>query len=215
MYAAIQFVVLTATAMIVYAGGTYADPSAAGYDLARNFLSELGATRTWSGQPNHPSAVLFGIALGGVGVAFVGFAGAWRAFAFERGRARGAGLAAQLFGTGSGAAFLAVAVTPVNLALDLHNTFVVAAFGLLFGYAATLTLVSWRNGITGVRLAASAAYLLLVGVYFAVVAVAIRTGVATDHGRMLLVVAQKVVAGASMLYIAYLTLATRSQLAAA
>lgn len=203
LYASIQFVVLCTVAMAVYADH---------YDFTFNFLSELGATRGWSGAPNHAAMVLFSIALGSLGLAVIVFAGAWRAFAFGRGRAREVGLVSQAFGTGSGAAFVAVALTPVNLALDAHNTFVVAAFGLLLGYAASTTLVWWKNGATRVQLAASLAYVLLVGVYFAVVAVAVQTGVATPHGREILVVSQKAIAGVSMLYVAYLTLSTRRQL---
>ncbi len=195
-YAAIQFVVLVVAAMFVFPGG---------YDFAMNFLSELGGTRTWTGQGNLPGAVLFSIALATLGLAFVAFAGAWRAFAFARGRARPAGVAAQLFGTGSGAAFVAVAVTPVNVALDLHNTFVVAAFGLLLGYAAAMTFVSWRNGIARGQLVASASYLVLVAAYFAVVAYGVSAGIATEHGRRILVLSQKAIVGVSMLYIAYLT----------
>ena len=212
LYAAIQFVALTAIAMAVYAGGTTADPWSSGYDFTGNFLSDLGATRAWSGAPNHASSILFGIALGSIGLAFIAFAGAWRAFAFTRGRAVIAGLAAQLFGTASGAAFVGVAVTPVNRALDLHNTFVLAAFGLLLCYAACMTLVWWRNGATRARVATSVAYLLLVCAYVAVVVVAVRAGVWTERGRILMVVSQKVIVGASMLYVAYLTLATRRQL---
>ncbi len=203
MYAAFQFVVLTAIAMRVFPGG---------YSFFHNFFSELGGTRTWAGQANTTGAVLFSIALGSLGFAFVAFAGAWRAFAFAHGRARPAGVAAQLFGTGSGAAFVAVAVTPVNVALELHNTFVVAAFGLLLGYAAAMTLVSWRNGIPRRQLVASTAYLVLVAAYFAVVAYGVSAGIATARGRMILVVSQKIVVAASMLFIAYLTTATRRQL---
>jgi hypothetical protein len=204
LYAAIQFVALTAIAMALYA-----EP----YDLAGNFLSELGATRTWSGAPNHASAALFAIALGTLGLATIGFAGAWRAFAFGRGRARAVGWAAHGLGAASGAAFVAIAVAPVNLAVDLHNAFVIAAFGLLFGYVCAMTLLWWRNGASRVQLATSVAYVVLVGVYFAVVAVAVRTGVTTAHGKMLLVVSQKAVAAASMVYVGYLTVATRRQLA--
>ncbi|MBK9032473.1 MAG: hypothetical protein IPL61_14380 [Myxococcales bacterium] len=213
LYAAIQFVVLTAIAMVAYAGGSFADPSSRGYQFTRNFLSELGATRSWGGRPNHVSAGLFALALGGLGLAFAAFAGTWRAFAFGRGRARRAGVAAQACGTASGAAFLAVAVTPINVALTLHNAFVTAAFGLLFGYAASITVVSWRNGAPRARLAASLAYLLLVGAYFATVVVAVRTGVTTARGFQMMVISQKLVAGASMLFIGYVTLATRRELA--
>jgi hypothetical protein len=203
LLAALNFVVLTTIAMYVYAEH---------YEFSFNFLSELGATRTWAGAPNHPSAVLFGLALGGVGTGFIGFAGAWRAFAFERKRARAAGIAAQLFGTASGAAFVAVAVTPVNVALELHNTFVLAAFGLLLCFAASMTILIARNGATLARMLASVWYLLVVAGYVAVVAYAVRVGVVTERGHRLLVVSQKIVAAASMLYIAYFTLDTRSRL---
>ena len=43
LYAAIQFVALTAIAMAVYAGGTTANPWSPGYDFTGNFLSDLGA----------------------------------------------------------------------------------------------------------------------------------------------------------------------------
>ena len=201
LYAAIQFVVLTAIAMRVRAGG---------YDFFGNFLSELGATRTWTGLPNHPSAVLFGIALGTLGVAFVAFAGTWRAFAFDRGRVRALGIVGQVLGTLSGLAFLGVAVTPIDHALDLHNTLVIAAFGLLLGYAVTLTIVWGLNGAARSHLASSIAYVLLVCGYGVSVAVAVRVGLGTERSLWILVVSQKVVAYASMLHIIYLTLAIRS-----
>lgn len=212
LYCALQFLALVTLAIVVYAGGTYRDPLAPGYDLARNFLSELGAFHSWAGQPNHPSAVMFSIALGSIGLAFVAFAPAWRAFAFARRRARAAGIAAQICGTLSGAAFVAVACTPVDVALDYHNRFVLCAFGFLLGYAAMITLVQWRNGATRVRLVASVAYLLAVGAYFASVMIAVKTGVFSDSGHMLLVVSQKLIVAVSMLYVAYMGLAIRRQL---
>ena len=212
-YAAIQFVVLTTVAMQVYAGGKLLDRSAPGYDLFGNFLSDLGATRAWSGHPNHVAAVLFSVALGTLGITFMAFAGSWSSFAFAHGRARGVGIASRVFGTTSGAAFVGVAVTPVNLALDLHNAFVVAAFALLLGYAATLTYVFARNGASRTWLVVSAVYLVLVGGYVAVVVVAIRTGITSARGLWILVASQKAIAYASMLYVLYLASATRSQLA--
>src|SRR5262245_40923343 len=139
LYAALQFIVLTTIAMRVYAGGTVADQSSSGYDFFNNFFSDLGATYSWSGAPNRAASVLFGIALGSLGAAFVAFAGTWRAFAFARGRARAAGIAAQVFGTLSGTAFVVVALAPVNRAINVHNAAVVSAFGLLLGYAACMT----------------------------------------------------------------------------
>lgn len=214
LYAAAQFVVLVALGMWQYAGGTWADRSTHGYTFTANFLSDIGATRSWSGESNVVSSVLFGIALGSLGAAVIAFAGAWRAFAFERGRARFAGIAAQVFATTSGAAFVGIAVTPANLALDLHNGFVIAAFGLLLGFAASMTILTWKNGATRTRLATSVAYLVLVAAYAFVVAGAVRPGGSDEHRLAVLVVSQKIVAGASIVYIAYLTLATRRQLSA-
>ena len=212
-YAALQFVVLVTLAMQAYPGGKLLDRGAPGYDLFGNFLSDLGATRAWSGHSNLTAAVLFAIALGTVGLALAAFAGAWSAFAFARGRARAAGIASRVFGTAAGAAFVGVACAPVNLALDLHNTLVVAAFVSLLGYAATLTYAFARNGAPRAWLVASAAYLALMGAYVAVVVIAVRTGVTHPRGLWLLVASQKAIVAASMIYVVYLTSAARDQLA--
>lgn len=203
LYAALQFVALSTIAMCVYPDD---------YDFFARCLSDLGATRTWSGQPNHAAAALFGIALGTLGVAFVAFAGAWRAFAFVHGRARVVGVVGQLFGTISGIAFLAVAVTPIDRALELHNAFVIAAFALLLAYAVSMTIVWSRNGATWAQRVGCLAYVLLVAGYVAAVGVAVREGAGTEHGQRILIVSQKVVAYASMLYIVYLTFAIRGAL---
>jgi len=213
LYAAVQFVVLTTLAMRVYAGGTLWNPWSPGYDFSGNFLSELGATRAWSGHENHSSAALFAIALGTLGLAFVWFA-AWRGFAFGRKRDAAVGVAGQVFGTASGVAFAAVAVTPINLALQAHNVFVVAAFGLLLGYAACTTIVWAKNGGSLVQIAVSTLYVVVVLVYFVVVAIALRHGVVSERGHRELVVSQKAMAYVSMLYIGYVTIEVRRMIRA-
>lgn len=211
-YASCQFVVLTAAAMASYPGGTLLDWRTSGYQFFGNFLSDLGATRAWSGRPNGVAAVLFAIALATLGTAFIFFARTWRAFAFAHRRARVAGLAGELFGIASGAAFLAVAATPVDRAISTHNAFVIAAFGLLLGYAASLTIVWSRNGASAAQRAACIGYLVLVAAYVVSVGVAVRMGVTSPRGVWLMVASQKVIAYASMAYVAYLTLAIRRQL---
>src|SRR3954471_9360910 len=117
--------------MALYAGGTWWDPSASGYHIAGNFLSDLGMTHAFSGRANYTSSVLFAIALATLGAALVAFVWAWRDIAFARGRARFAGHASAVLGTASGLCFIGVALTPFDLALRAHNTFVVSAFSLL------------------------------------------------------------------------------------
>jgi hypothetical protein len=46
-------------AMLLYPGGTIRDPSTSGYSFFQNFLSDLGRTVAWGGQPNYRSAFLF------------------------------------------------------------------------------------------------------------------------------------------------------------
>jgi hypothetical membrane protein len=204
-YAAIQFVVLVAGAMAAYPGGTWTDRDASGYTLARNFLSDLGATRAWSGEVNYLSAVLFALALATLGGALAAFAWTWRAWAFARGRAGRAGVASAVLGTASGAAFAAIGIVPVDRLLALHNGIVVAAFALLLGFAATIAYVAWRNGVAGA--AANVAYLAIVATFFAVASFGPRPD--SPHGLEVQVVAQKLVVAASLVQIVALTTRVR------
>ncbi|MBL0212892.1 MAG: hypothetical protein IPQ07_03340 [Myxococcales bacterium] len=209
-YAAIQFVVLTPIAMVLYAGGTWFDRSTPHYQFTGNFLSDLGMTHAFSGRANYPSCALFAISLATVGTSIVAFGWTWRGFAFERGRARIAGQASAVFATLSGLAFLGVAATPFDRALDAHNTFVLAGFGLLPCYVATITYAMWRNGVGGARIAANLAYLALVMGYVGLVVAGPRLD--TPSGHMIQVVGQKTVAYGSMLHVIFLVTTTRRAL---
>jgi hypothetical protein len=204
-YAAVQFVVLTTLAMLLYPGGTWVDRSTTHYEFAHNFFSDLGATRAFSGHGNYPSAVLFAIALVAIGAALVGFAWTWRELAVE-GRAFIASMASVAFGTVSGLAFAGIALVPVDHALDLHNHLVLVAFGCLLGYVACLTIVIWRNHLPG--LAINLAYVALVLGYVAIVTFG-------PWQLTLQVLAQKTIVYASMVHIIYLTTMVRGQLAMA
>ena len=206
-YAAIQFVVLTAAAMVAYAGGTWYAPQAPHYRLSGNFLSDLGATRTFAGHANASSCVLFAIALISIGLALIPFAWAWRGWAFARGRAAIAGHASAGLGTVSGLAFTAIALTPVNLALDAHNAFVLTAFGSLLLYMGALTWAMAANGIRGLRLALNFGYL---GVVFAyVLTILFGPAMATEWGFSVQVIAQKIVVYSSMAHVIFLTTTVR------
>jgi hypothetical protein len=206
-YAAIQFVVLTALAMVLYAGGTWFDPTTAHYHFTGNFLSDLGMTRAFSGRANYASSALFCVALATVGGALVAFVWTWREFAFGRRRAIVVGYAAAVLGTLSGLAFVGVAFTPFDLALNAHNTLVIAAFGLLMLFVAAITFAMWRNGISGARIAANLAYLACVAGYVALVLRGPR--MSTPHGHTVQVIGQKLIAYASMLHIVYLATTIR------
>jgi len=57
----VQFLIGTAVAMALYAGGTAWAREASGYSFWTNFFSDLGLWRSWSGRSNEASSVLFGV----------------------------------------------------------------------------------------------------------------------------------------------------------
>ena len=88
IYASVQFLLLTAIAMLVYPGGAVFEPNARCYLFFGNFFSDLGATITPSGLPNLASHVLFAIALGSVGLALILASANWKVIAARRRRNR-------------------------------------------------------------------------------------------------------------------------------
>jgi hypothetical membrane protein len=207
LYAAVQFIVLSVVAMQLYAGGTWYHPHARGYQFFHNFLSDLGTTRTFSGRANWTSCVLFSIALVTVGAALVLFAGAWRGFAYGREQARRAGIAAQIFGVMSGLAFAGVGLTPFDRYMWPHNTLVICAFGLLLCYVVCISLLLIRNRSGAVMIGANLAYLAVVLGYLVLILGGPRLG--TEHGHTVQVTGQKIIVYTSMVYVIFLTLATR------
>lgn len=215
--AALGFVALAGLAAWLYPGGSFVAPSARGFDHARNFLSDLGATTTWSGEDNTPSAVVFAVALAGLGAALAAFAPAWPAFAFARGRARRAGVAARWCGAGSGAALVGVAAAPVDVAPVPHAVCVATAFALLLGYVAALAVVAWRNGARRGALALDAACLVTAALYLRSMYawLALVDGPVSDARWVEVVVAQKVAVGVALLHVVHLAALVRRRLAPA
>jgi hypothetical membrane protein len=208
-YAALQFLVLTTAAMLLYSGGTWFDPTTRGYTFTHNMLSDLGMTHAFSGRSNTAALLAFGVALGSLGLALVAFSWTWRDFAFARTRAAGGGRTSAVLGTLSGLAFTGVVVTPLDLALWPHNILVICGFGLLALYIGTLTVVMWRNGVETARLLANLAYVVLIVAY---IALQLTQRFSDPRGHMILVLGQKTVAYVSMVHIIYLTTATRRAL---
>ncbi len=121
------FVPLTLLAMWFYPGSTVSDPTTQGYLFTRNFFSDLGLTRTYGGEPNLISALMFFAALGSAGLALVVFFGL-AAVHFSDGKAKWFGRLGSFAGVLSGLSFVGVAFTPANLYLDWHIQFVYWAF---------------------------------------------------------------------------------------
>jgi ferredoxin len=187
----VQFYVLTTLAMALYPGGALYDTSTEGYTFFGNFLSELGITASYEGEPNIPSALVFTLSLStlgtGLGVFFVAVQQRLRGSPAIRGVARGA----SVFGIASGLSFIGVAATPADRLLEMHMGFLFVAFPSLV-IAATLCSIALflsgrhlrRHAVTYAGLAAFlACYLTLM---------AVGPGLNTERGVRFQATAQKI-----------------------
>ena len=121
------FYLLITISMLLYPGGTKADPHTQGYSFFTNFLSDLGQTESLSGQPNIPSMVLFIIAMILAGIATVLFSLAFtQLFTLSRLTIRLSHVGA-LCGVIAGICLIGVGVVPEDLSSWLHNFCIYAA----------------------------------------------------------------------------------------
>lgn len=126
--ASVLFFLLTIIAMLLYPGGTMADPHTQGYSFFLNFFSDLGRTVTPSGQTNVASRVLFTLALTMVAPSLSLFFLAFTQFFPGSGMALRLSWLGTVCGSITSLCFLGVAFLPTNLYRHLHNLCVNAAF---------------------------------------------------------------------------------------
>jgi len=166
LLAAAQFPLLSVLAMLLYPGGTIANPNTEGYRFFNNFLSALGLTVARNGADNLPSLLLFASSLALAGLGLIAY------FVTVPGLFRGQKLPwiLSLLGGGlgivSGISFAGVAFTPANLYGQPHISFVLWAFQAFLGAALFMTLAMWlADGRWRQEAALFAAFTLLLGAY--------------------------------------------------
>jgi hypothetical protein len=192
LYCSFQFFVLTIIAMFIYPGGTHLNPAAPHYEFTRNFFSDLGATRTYSGHSNLASEILFIIALTSIGLSLVSASGIWRSIAREPGDAhRAIGHATQFFAIVAGLCFVGIAATPWNILGPPHMFFVKLGFSLLLGLMLSMVLLQHRNAWPFVFIAANWIYIVALAAYVYILFYGPK--LTTDSGLEFQVVAQKII----------------------
>jgi len=187
--------------MLVYPGGTYRDHSTSGYQFFHNFFSDLGASVTFSGQPNPIGAALFVVSLV---VLVVGMGGILAGLARVYSRSPRAVPLIRL-GVVSGAfvcaCFIGVAATPENRFRSTHVLFTKLAFRvfpvvpLFLGFAASRGERSSRVRVAWIAMIA------LLTAYVVVLDFGPR--VSTPIGLVVQVTAQKIVAVGAVLLLVY------------
>lgn len=144
---------LAVGAMLRYPGGTALDATTARYSLARNFLSDLGMTVAYNGQPNRVGASLF---VGSLLLLVVGFgaclAAIVRLFGAEPASRRWA-RAVGVCGLLACAAFAGVAVTPENRVMAIHVGFTVWAWRIMPVVAALIAVAAAQSRVLRRRVA--------------------------------------------------------------
>jgi hypothetical protein len=200
MYGCILFVVLTLVAMLFYHGGTSTDPTKSNYSFFTNFLSALGLTETYDGEPNTVSAILFILAMTLAGGGLVVFSLAFPQFFTSSLSGKLIIGIGSLFGVVSGICFIGVGFTPANLFIEAHGRFVLLAFqafpvAMVFYVAAILRESRYPNRHAVVFVVFAA---LLV---FYLVLMTRGPGPDTPDGLMIQATGQKVIAYASVISI--------------
>ena len=74
IFGPVQYIILTAVAMLFYAGGTLINPLSPGYYFWGNFFSDLGRVIALSGAPNNISFAIFTITALILSISFIPFA---------------------------------------------------------------------------------------------------------------------------------------------
>jgi hypothetical membrane protein len=121
------FYLLITLSMLLYPGGTKADPHTQGYSFFTNFLSDLGQTESLSGQPNLASMVLFIMAMILAGIATGLFSLAFTQLFTSSPLTNRLSHVGALCGLIAGLCLIGVGVVPEDLSSWVHNFCIYAA----------------------------------------------------------------------------------------
>ena len=124
---ALQFFVLSSLAMEYYPGGTIHDRISEGYSFFTNYFSDLGRTRSWNGENNWKSNILFQTSLTTVGISLCLFFFILPTL-FKSEEAKLLALIATIAGLISALCYIGIAHTPLNVNYYRHTLFVRAGF---------------------------------------------------------------------------------------
>lgn len=126
-------------AMVFYPGGTSDNEEVIGYSLFANFFSDLGMTRTYAGEPNTLSFLLFASSLVLVGIAFILFFLLLSTYFADSPLGRNTSRAGTIAGIVSGLSCIGIALTPWDRFLEPHMVF---AYGLSLSFLGTALFYS-------------------------------------------------------------------------
>lgn len=146
IFGAIQFILLTLLAMLVYPGGTLHEPYLEYYSFLYNFFSDLGRTQTFNGTSNWITHLIFKTALTVGGICLLLFFIALPSL-FKRPISKILALTTMLLGIIASLSYIGIGHVPLNVNYWGHRYFVRVGFlaflSMTFFY--TLAILSERQ----------------------------------------------------------------------
>ena len=127
-----MYIILTFIGMLLYPGGNAVNNNQPGYSFLYNSFSDLGRTKSYSGQDNTISMILYIIATGVFGLSLIPFSIAFRDFFTETNEKLSK--KGTIFGVIAGAATFGYAVAPYDISplfRLLHGLSVLIAYSTL------------------------------------------------------------------------------------
>lgn len=202
LFSVLLFFLLSSWAMAEYPGGTIHDRATEGYSFWYNYFSDLGRTRSWSGEPNGLSSRLFEAGLFTVGVS-LGVYFLVLPTIFRKAEARFMAIVASILGLLAAASYVGIALNPLNVNYHMHTLYVRAGFIAFLAMSLFYTLsILNEPGYPKHYARAFALFSLILGLQVAIMLFGPRSW--TSPGALLLQAsAQKVVVYAEMACMVY------------
>lgn len=127
IFGALQFLIGTLLAMVIYPGGTIHEPHLETYSFTANYFSDLGRTKTFDGTSNMLTHLLFKTTLTIGGLCLIIFFIALPTI-FKKREAKFLAVITSFFGIFSGLCYLGIASIPWNIDYWGHVFFVKVGF---------------------------------------------------------------------------------------
>ena len=139
MFGAVQFLLLTSVAMVIYPGGTIHQPHLESYSFLYNYFSDLGRTHTFDGSTNWTCHYLFKTTLSIAGACIILFF-AFLPVLFFRHKAFALSLLAAILGIYAGCCYIGIGWIPWNIDYGGHVGYVKNGFLAFLGMSIFYTM---------------------------------------------------------------------------
>lgn len=186
------FLILTVIAMVVYPGGTSANPTATSYNFLENYFSDLGRAQTFLGESNIVSRVLFTIALTIVAISLALYFISLPTFFKENKVAKWLIIIGTINGVLAAIAYALIGFLPYDIFGSFHTYAVYTAFSAsIFTTTIYIVGIFLEKSYPNIYAWIYVIFTLILAGYLFILFAGPSSG--TDLGKLIQVVGQKVI----------------------